>query len=304
MSSRTPFVTVIVPVWNDAERLARCLRALEGQSYPGQLYEVVVVDNGSEEAVAHVVARHGRARLVREVSPGSYAARNAGLLRARGEVVAFTDADCLPAPDWIEKGVGRLLRGGGLSFVAGKVEVYPRAALRPSAVEQFEVLFALAQGEFVRKYGFGATANLFAWREAFARVGPFRAELKSGGDLEWGRRAAGEGYRLEYAEEIRVRHPARVSLPQLYAKSVRVAGGLHDLRRIKGRAYLEFDRGLLWEMLPPLRTLARTLREPTLSRRRDRLKVCGVLLFVRYAQAFERVRLALPKIWSRHTTAR
>ena len=65
MQSRTPFVTVIVPVWNDAERLGECLHALEGQTYPTYLFEVVVVDNGSEESVAPLVARYGRARLVR-----------------------------------------------------------------------------------------------------------------------------------------------------------------------------------------------------------------------------------------------
>jgi glycosyltransferase involved in cell wall biosynthesis len=304
MPSRTPFVTVIVPVWNDAERLGECLRALEGQTYPGRLYEVVVVDNDSEEAVGPVVARCGRARLVHESSPGSYAARNAGLAQARGEVIAFTDADCLPAPDWIERGVERLKRGGGRSVVAGRVEIFPRTPPRPNAVEQYEVLFALAQREFVGRYRFGATANLFAWRDAFARVGPFLAEVKSGGDLEWGRRAAGHGYEVEYADEIRVRHPARASLSQLYSKTVRVAGGLHDLRRIKGRAYLDFDRGLLWELLPPVRAVASTLCEPSLRRRRDRVKVCAVLLFVRYVQAFERLRLSLPKLWSRHTSTR
>jgi glycosyltransferase involved in cell wall biosynthesis len=300
----TPYVSVIVPVWNDAERLGDCLRALEAQTYPGELYEVVVVDNDSEEPVGPVVERHGRARLVHEGSPGSYAARNTGLAQARGVVVAFTDADCLPAPDWIEKGVERLTRGGGRLVVAGRVEIFPRTPRRPNAVEQYEVLFALAQRRYVREYRFGATANLFAWREAFARVGPFLSEVKSGGDLEWVRRAVGYGYELEYSDETRVRHPARASLLQLYSKIVRLAGGIHDLRRIKGRAYLEFDRGFGWEFLPPVRAVFRTLREPTLRRRRDRVKVCAVLLFVRYVQAFERLRLALPLLWSRHTTAR
>jgi glycosyltransferase involved in cell wall biosynthesis len=304
MHSRTLFVTVIVPVWNDAERLGECLRALEGQTYPACLFEVVVVDNDSEESVSPLVARHGRARLVHECSPGSYAARNAGLAHARGEVIAFTDADCLPAPDWIERGVERLTCGGDRSVVAGRVEVFPRTLRRPNAVEQYEVLFALAQREFVGRYSFGATANLFAWRDAFAQVGPFLAEVKSGGDLEWGRRATGQGYKVEYADEMRVRHPARATLPQLYSKIVRVAGGLHDLRRIKGRGYLDFDRSLLLELLPPVRAVARTLREPSLQRRRDRVKVCAVLLFVRYVQAFERVRLSFPRIWSRHNTAR
>lgn len=297
-------MSVIVPVWNDAARLDGCLRALEAQTYPAHLYEVVVVDNDSAEAVGPVVARYSRARVVREPRPGSYAARNAGLMHTRGEVVAFTDADCLPAPDWVEKGVASLARGGARSVVAGRIEVFARAGGRPNAVEQYETLFALAQGEFVRRYGFGATANLFAWRHAFERAGPFLAEVKSGGDLEWGRRAAGCGYSVEYDEEVCVRHPARASLSQLYSKMVRTAGGLHDLKRIKGRGYLEFDRGLLLELLPPVRAVFRTLREPSLRRRRDRLKVCGVLLFVRYVQAIERLRLSVPTLWNRHTTAR
>ncbi len=297
-------MSVIVPVWNDAARLEGCLRALEAQTYPGHLYEVVVVDNDSAEAVGPFIARYSRAKVVRERRPGSYAARNAGLVHARGEVVAFTDADCLPAPDWVEKGVASLVRGGGRSVVAGRVEVFARAEGRPNAVEQYETLFALAQGEFVRKYGFGATANLFAWRHAFERAGPFLAEIKSGGDLEWGRRAAGCGYTVEYDEEVCVRHPARASLSQLYSKMVRTAGGLHDLNRIKGHAYLEFDRGPLIELLPPVRAVFRTLREPSVRRRRDRLKVCAVLLFVRYVQAFERLRLSLPTLWTRHTPAR
>jgi glycosyltransferase involved in cell wall biosynthesis len=304
MPSVLPYVSVIVPVWNDAGRLEKCLRALDGQTYPGDLYEVLVIDNDSEEEIGSVAARSKRARLLHEARPGSYAARNAGLAQARGQVVAFTDADCLPEPDWIEKGVARLTRGGERAVVAGRVELFPCEPPRPNAVEQYEMLFALAQRQYVDRYKFGATANLFAWRETFARVGPFLAEVKSGGDLEWGRRATAQGYTVEYADEVRVRHPARASLSQLSSKVVRVAGGLHDLRRMKGREYLEFDRGFLWELLPPLRAIARTLREPSLPRRRDRVKVCAVLLFVKNVQALERLRLSLPKLWSRHTTAR
>jgi glycosyltransferase involved in cell wall biosynthesis len=294
------FVSVIVPVWNDAARLEECLRALESQTYPCRSYEVVVVDNDSSESIGQVVARHARARLLREVRPGSYAARNAGLAHARGEAIAFTDADCIPAPDWLGKGAARLARGGGRAVVAGSIEIFPRDATAANAVEQYEMLFALAQGEYVRRYEFGATANLFALREVFERAGPFLAELKSGGDIEWGRRIKGHGYVLEYAEEVRVRHPARASLSQLYSKIVRVAGGFHDLKRIKGRDYLGFDCGLLVELLPPLPTVARILRGPSMLRARDRVKVCGVVLFVRYAQAFERLRLSLSDLWNRH----
>jgi glycosyltransferase involved in cell wall biosynthesis len=291
-------------VWNDAERLGGCLRALEAQTYPGHLYEVIVVDNGSADSVVHVVAPYARALAVHEGSPGSYAARNTGVTHARGEVIAFTDADCIPTPDWLERGVAHLTRSEGRAVVAGRIEIFPRSPEQPNSVEQYEVLVALAQREFVSRYRFGATANLFTFREVFERAGPFLAEVKSGGDLEWGRRVVGYGYGLEYADDVCVFHPARASLAQLYSKIVRVTGGLHDLKRLKGRAYLEFDRSLPLDFLPPVKAIAAVLRETSLRRRRDRIKVCAVLLFVRYVQAFEKLRLSFPKLWNRHTTAR
>jgi glycosyltransferase involved in cell wall biosynthesis len=308
--TRNPFVSVIVPVWNDAERLAGCLRALEEQTYPEDSYEVIVVDNHSaervgkdSEKVAQAVSVNAHSRVVHERRPGSYAARNTGVAVAHGEIIAFTDADCVPAPDWIETGVAHLTAvESNCAVVAGRIEIFARLAAQPNAVEQYEVLVALAQKEFVRKYSFGATANLFTFREVLARAGTFLAELKSGGDLEWCRRATGFGYKLEYSENTRVFHPARSSFAQLYTKIVRISGGHHDLKRLKGRGYLEFDRSWLVDLIPPVRAMAHIMREPSLIRWRDRIKVCTVLCFVRFVQAFEKSRLAFP--WKYHTTTR
>ena len=297
------FVSVIVPVWNDSGRLQGCLGALEEQTYPGHLYEVIVVNNDSAKTIEHVVMPYARARVVQEGRPGSYAARNTGVEHARGEVIAFTDSDCIPAHDWLERGVAHLTHQDGCAVIAGRVKIFPRSQ-QPNAVEQYEMLVALDQRKYVRNYKFGATANLFTFREVFEQSGPFLAEVKSGGDLEWGRRVVGSGYRLDYADNVRVFHPARASLSQLYSKIVRLTGGLHDLKRLKGRTYLEFDRSLLLDFLPPVKAIARTLREPRLRRKRDRMKVCAVLLFVRYVQAFEKLRLSFPKLWNRPTTAR
>src|SRR5918998_5105397 len=106
---RAPFVSVIVPVYNDQEDLVLCLEALENQTYPKDRYEVVVVDNGSKESIEPVVSRFTCASAAREDRPGTYAARKNGLRLARGEIIAFTDADCIPTPQWLEKGVGKLL---------------------------------------------------------------------------------------------------------------------------------------------------------------------------------------------------
>lgn len=94
-----PFVSVVIPVFNDAERLEMCLRALEDQTYPADRYEVILVDNGSDASMEGLAAGFAGTRVAYEDRPGSYAARNKGVSLARGEVVAFTDSDCVPYRD-------------------------------------------------------------------------------------------------------------------------------------------------------------------------------------------------------------
>ena len=91
-----PFISVIIPVWNSPDLLAKCLAALAVQSYPRERYEVLVVDNGSTDSTAAVARNYPFVTLLSEPVPGAYRARNRGLAAARGEYVAFTDADCIP----------------------------------------------------------------------------------------------------------------------------------------------------------------------------------------------------------------
>ncbi|MGQ9502588.1 MAG: glycosyltransferase, partial [Anaerolineae bacterium] len=94
--------SVIIPVYNGAATLPACLEALQQQTIDPHRYEVIVVDDGSTDGSADI-ARHFGVRLIRQPHRGAAAARNAGLLAARGELVLFTDADCSPAPNWIEQ---------------------------------------------------------------------------------------------------------------------------------------------------------------------------------------------------------
>jgi glycosyltransferase involved in cell wall biosynthesis len=97
-----PLVSVVVPTRNRAALLSRLLRALAAQDYPR--YEVVVVDDASTDATREVLAqwKGPLRRVVRLQQPrGSYAARNAGWREAQGEIIAFTDDDCLPSSGWL-----------------------------------------------------------------------------------------------------------------------------------------------------------------------------------------------------------
>src|SRR5690606_25599137 len=95
-----PFVSVVIPVRDDAEGAQLCVAALGDQTYPAERYEVVLVDDGSADSLRLSDIPSAAARVVHQPRSGSYAARNAGIDQAAGEIIAFTDSDCLPSPDW------------------------------------------------------------------------------------------------------------------------------------------------------------------------------------------------------------
>jgi len=232
--SRSVRVSVVIPVYNDAISLDKCLRALSEQTYAGDKYEVVVVDNASEEDIGAVVAPYDRARIVYEARRGSYAARNKGVREAEGEIIAFTDADCLPAPSWIEQGVRRLTEDDRCDLVGGQIDFYFETPDRPTPPELFDSTHYLDQEAYVRKENFAATANAFTWKRLFDEVGPFDDTLRSGGDTEWGRRLKNRGGIICYSGEARVRHPARRTYAALRRKKLRVVEGTVQSRKQQG----------------------------------------------------------------------
>jgi glycosyltransferase involved in cell wall biosynthesis len=288
-----PLVSVILPVYNDPERLRKCLATLEAQTYPGDRYEVIVVDNGSDESLEPLTAAFPHVRLTTAGHPGSYAARNRGLALARGEVIAFTDADCLPAHDWIEKGVAALGAEPNCGLVGGKVEVFFRDPQRPTAVELYESITGFLQRDYVEQAQFAATANVFTFRSVVERVGPFEEALKSCGDLEWGQRVYAHGYRIVYADDVRVAHPARSSYGEVYRRARRIIGGMHDLDQRKHCRYIGLGRGFLVDSLPPVRASLRAWADPRLHGLTSKAKVIVVMFFVQYVQVWERIRLGL-----------
>lgn len=225
-----PFVSVVIPVFNDAERLKLCLAALEHQTYPQNLYEVIVVDNDSAESVEPVVSQFSQAIALFESLRGSYAARNKGILQAQGEIIAFTDSDCIPAADWLEKGTAQLLNTPHCGLVAGEIKFFFKTPDRPTGIELYDTLTYFKQKDYVEKDRFGATANVFTLRRVLDDVGFFNAQLKAGGDREWGQRVFAAGYKQSYANDVCVAHPARASLTEVLEKAVRVAKGGSDLK--------------------------------------------------------------------------
>lgn len=287
------FISVIIPVFNDSERLKTCLEALENQTYPKSLYEVIVVDNRSDENIEGVVHQFGQAFATCETCPGSYAARNKGISLAKGDVIAFTDSDCIPASDWIEKGVANLLYTPNCGLVAGKIELFFKNPDQPTSVELYESIRAFRQQKFVEESRYGATANLFTFRNVIDKVGSFDKTLKSSGDREWGERVFAAGYEQIYADDTCVAHPARHSWSDLYKKVVRLLGGHQDLKKQRGYSFKDFIKDLAKDLSPPLRMYFRIWSEQRLKGNKQKLQYILVILYVKYCRAWERIRLHL-----------
>jgi glycosyltransferase involved in cell wall biosynthesis len=199
------------------------------QSWPRQQLQVIVVDNASRRDVSQVTRPFGFVQLVSESEPGSYAARNKGLSVADGELLAFTDADCLPRADWLVEGQLAIAKAqaerGPRVAVGGRLQLFAREPNNPTWTETYELSVGFDQQSYVEKHRYAATANCFITREALQATGPFDARLRSGGDREWGQRAASRGVTWSYAERAVVAHPARSDLRELLQKRQRQVGG-------------------------------------------------------------------------------
>lgn len=300
-----PFVSVIVPAYNAHDALSPCLESLERQSYPRHRYEVIVVDNGSFPSLESLVSRFPRVIYEFEARPSSYAARNRGLSRAVGEVLAFTDADCIADEDWLQNGVRRLQQTPRCGLVGGKIELFFQIEGKPSLAELCDqLIFGFEQQRYVEEERFAATANAFAFRAVVEAVGGFDSALKSGGDVDLGNRIATAGYALVYSETCVVRHPARVSVRSILQKARRLQGGHIDQERRKGKPgelWTEILRRLVyfWKLLDSqrIRRKLSNYRAPDGTRLRIPLRrqrqVVMVYRAVRLAQQGEALRLLL-----------
>jgi glycosyltransferase involved in cell wall biosynthesis len=223
----TPVITIVIPVLNASSVLNECLAGLAVQE-EAPTSELIVVDNGSSDGSGALAAAHPvKAQVIRETARGPYAARNAGIAAANGEIVAFTDADCIPSPGWLQAGAEAIRRGADL--VGGAI--VQRGGTRASMWERYDRAMYLQQQEYVEHQHFAATANLFVRRDVFERIGRFVPELVASGDLEFGRRASEAGYKLVFAPGAAVEHRPRVNFRETWALHRKLGSGFAELAR-------------------------------------------------------------------------
>ena len=204
-----PQISVVIATYERRELLLRCVDALLRQTLPPTRFEIVIVDDGSSRATReYVMGALSTRRRMRHaptlrflwlpLNRGPAAARNHGILAARGSVIAFTDDDTLPRPNWLEAGLAAIRHGA--DAVAGAVDV-PLPAV-PTDYERDAA--GLSNAGFV-------TANCFVRRDLLGAVGGFderfRCAWREDTDLCFRLRASGAVVRASHA--ARVVHPVR-----------------------------------------------------------------------------------------------
>lgn len=164
----TPSASIVIPTYRRPDLLARCLDAVCKQSFSHGRYEVVVADDAASSETEQLVDEFGKrsACLVRYVAVagthGPAAARNAGWRQSRGAIIAFTDDDCIPDPDWLAAGVACLEEAPDRAAAWGRLEM----PLPPRPTDYERDASGLASAVFV-------TANCFVRKAALAKVGGF-----------------------------------------------------------------------------------------------------------------------------------
>jgi glycosyltransferase involved in cell wall biosynthesis len=197
--------SVIVPARNAGSTLAACLAALQRQQGVAGPWEVIVVDDGSCDDTA-AIAGAFPVRLLRQPPRGAAAARNAGARAATGAVLAFTDADCRPAPGWL----AGLLAPFADDLVSGAQGLL--------ASDQAGLMARMVQAEYADKQShmlargqvtFADTASAAYRATVFQAAGGFREDLAAVEDTELAFRLAAAGHTLVMAPDAVVyhRHP-------------------------------------------------------------------------------------------------
>jgi glycosyltransferase involved in cell wall biosynthesis len=209
-------VSVIIPVYNAEKTLASCLESLAGQTYPTSVIEVIVVDDGSTDQTGAVAKRFPVKYLYQE-NQGPATARNLGAAASSGDILLFTDADCVPTANWVEEMVApfhnREVMAVKGAYISTKREIVARFA-QIEFEERFSLLAKAPKIDMVDTYSAGYRARIFAELGGFDT----RFPVANNEDTELSYRMAARGFRMVFNAKALVCHLGHPDTVIRYAK--------------------------------------------------------------------------------------
>ncbi|MCC7519806.1 MAG: glycosyltransferase [Verrucomicrobiae bacterium] len=230
---RVPPVSVIVCSYNGARTLEACLTSLLQMDYPD--FEVILVDDGSTDSTEQIVRDFPKVRYLKQENLGLSVARNVGLRAARGEIIAYTDSDCMADKDWLYYLVGTLEQGGfaaaGGPNVSPPAQNWVQACVAASPGQPSHVLIDDMEAEHI------PGCNMAFHRWALELIGGFDPEYRKAGDdvdLCW--RLMQRGHRIGFSPSAIVWHHRRFNV-RAYLRQQEGYGEAEALLRFKHLVY-------------------------------------------------------------------
>lgn len=214
-------ISIIIPTFNSAKVLQKCLESLTNQTIRSEGYEVIVVDDGSTDRTKDTVAKYPVKYLYQQNS-GPAAARNHGAEQAQGEIVLFTDADCEPQPNWIEEMVKPMddpqVIGVKGAYKTRQKELVARL-VQIEYEHKYERMKKFKYIDFIDTYSAGYRENIFLKYGGFDERYP-KASVE---DQEFSFRLSHDGYKMVFNPEAVVYHKHSARLLDYLKKKYKIA---------------------------------------------------------------------------------
>ena len=238
--STGPEYSIIIPTFRRPEPLTRCLEAIAALEFPKDRFEVIVVDDGSDDPPSSMIASLDAsvdAHLLCARHGGPASARNTGAQRARGRVLVFTDDDCVPTANWLMAIDRSMAVRDEPVAVGGRVvnvlddDVY--AAASQGVVDFLYEYY----GEHPAPWRFFTSNNLAVPRHEFMEIGGFDEgfELAAAEDRDFCERWRAAGFELQYAADAVVGHAHKLDFARFNRQHFVYGRGAFDLHRSRAK---------------------------------------------------------------------
>ncbi|HOW34792.1 MAG TPA: glycosyltransferase [Candidatus Omnitrophota bacterium] len=204
-------ISIVIPAFNCEKTIAQNLTAILGQSLAEKILEIIVIDDGSTDGTFSVVESFKGVRCVRQKNAGPASARNRGAAESKGAIIFFTDSDCIPEKDWLEKSLLHF-DDPKVAVVAGSYGIANEENLLARCIYR-EIIFRhnVRMPKFPKSFG---SYNFGIRRNVFSEVGGFneRYRYASGEDNDLSYKILKKGYKICFEKESLVRHYFPTSL--------------------------------------------------------------------------------------------
>lgn len=254
MDSAQPLFSIIIPTYNRPRQIVACLESLTRLDYPRDRFEVIVVDDGSDEPLDAVVEPFQKVLnlvLLRQANAGPAAARNRAADKAQGRYIAFTDDDCMPARDWLQK-LAACFAQKPVCIVGGRtVNALDNNPF--SMTSQNIISMGYDHYNAVRDQArFFASNNMVVPQQEFLELGGFDESFTTSEDRELCDRWIHAGYPMTYAPEVVIYHAHPMTLRSFWKQHFNYGRGafrFHQTRSQKGWGNFEIEGGYYLRLL-------------------------------------------------------